>query len=199
MPLYVLEIKVEMENCSLLTVDNINEWPMDLKQPNSDEIKKGVIISRDNEEELKDTGGDDIVNFTMKWTGSKKQSCLVIVNEMSNSITSDDCDKGNYVPIIGFECRGLQPFNWNLQTKNDNGLGFEVESISGEIFKICEWDINKQNKKEFEWSDYDETNECLMNIKILDWRFTVVDIKGKGKGKGKKKNKAKGKGKKSKK
>eukprot|EP00483_Globobulimina_turgida_P011584 UN11606 len=193
MVLYVLEIKVEMENCSVLRVDDMNEWPMDLKQPKSDEIRRGVIISSENEEELKDCGGDDIVNFSMTWPGSKKQSCLVVVNEMRSSINSDDCEQGNYVPIIGFECRGIQPLIWNIPTKNEDGLGFEVESSSGETFKIYEWEQNKQNKKQFEWSDYDETNECLMTLTILDWRFSAVNAKGKGKGK------RKGKGKKSKK
>merc|ERR1712154_144636 len=101
-------------------------WPMDLKQSNSDEMRMGVIVSAMNEEKLQNTGGDETVQFAMKWDGSKKQSSIKIMEGMRQTVTSEDSENGNWVPIIGFECRGLEPYHWNLSTENEEGLGFEV-------------------------------------------------------------------------
>ena len=61
MVLFALEVKIAIDGNVSLEIDN-TEWPLDLKQPNSDEVRKDVIVSSENEEQLQDTGGDDIVN-----------------------------------------------------------------------------------------------------------------------------------------
>lgn len=191
MVLFTLEIKVEMEGCTTVETHGITEWPLDLKQPRSDEMRMGVIVSAMNEEKLQDTGGDDTVHFAMRWPDSKKQSSITLVEEMRNSVTADDADAGNWVSIMGFECRGVEPHHWNPVTENEDGLGFEVTGESGDTFTICEWDQSKQNPKEFEWTDYDENSESVMTVRIVDWRFNVIKAKKKGKGKGKGKKKGK--------
>ena len=127
MVLYALEIKVETENCQLIITGD-NEWPLDLKQPNSDELKRGVIISAENEEKLQG-GGAEIVNFIMKWPQSKQQCSIKVVDMIGMAATPDD-----WLTVVGFECRGVAPHSWNLSTKNEEGLGFQVTGESGDTF-----------------------------------------------------------------
>ena len=91
------------------------EVMLDVKQPNSDETREGITVSNESEIELDQNQAT--VNFAMRWDGSKSQSTLDILTpgdlEMLQKAVSED-DDGKKVPLLGFECRGLEPIKYYM-------------------------------------------------------------------------------------
>mmetsp|Transcript_31722 Transcript_31722/g.51333 ORF Transcript_31722/g.51333 Transcript_31722/m.51333 type:complete len:199 (-) Transcript_31722:148-744(-) len=191
--LYALEVKIQIEkddndNDVTLEVADDCEWAVDLKQTNSDEERKGVIISAQEEIKRDDTGSDNVCNFVMKWPGSKKQSYLTVMTELNpHSINSDLCGDDLWTQIIGMKCNGIEPIRWNI-TADTLPLIFALSYAKGDDDDgtADQWETGEQDVK-FECQIFigDATTPTI--IRILDWRFIAVNAGGKGKGKSKKK------------
>ena len=185
MVLYVLKFSAELENVSSVKFSDPTYFKLDLKQSNSDEVRKGLLISTEHKVRMENVPESDenTVNFAVKFGGQGKQCTLDIVTDPNitgiRDFTENDEMKENYVSIAGFECRGLEPITWHIPTD-----GFEITSTNGTIFKDC--DLSSEDG----WYEYDETNECSVSVTNIKYKFEIVNI-AKGKKGGKRAKKAK--------
>ncbi|OQR90802.1 hypothetical protein ACHHYP_05237 [Achlya hypogyna] len=159
MVLFVLYVKADLENIESIEAPPLHRWCLDIKEPTSDERREGVWVS--DEEELEVTGSRGTAHFLMKWPGAKKESQLTVVRDikkLTRAITAND--SGEYVPIVGFECRGLEPYNWSAEG------GYKVVSAGGStVFE----DVNLSE----DWADYDEEGDQSVGIYSLEHKFEV--------------------------
>ena len=111
MVLLVLHVKAELENIESITFPPDIQYCFDVKDAQSDEEKKGVFLCADEIAEVDGSKGD--ANFAMRFPDCKKQ-CTVTFTDVKgvtrDTITAED--SGNFVPIRGFDCRGLELAKW---------------------------------------------------------------------------------------
>ena len=67
-------------------------------------------------------------------------------------------DAGNFKPILGLECRGLEIERWIP------GEDFVVQSTSGTIFENV--DLSEEA-----WGDYDEKNDEAVSVTELEYKI----------------------------
>jgi hypothetical protein len=115
--------------------------------------------------------------FSLKWEGSKKSSVLHVLDaaatktalkkkNIKGSPVKDEYvaeDSGNYVAILAFECRGLEPYEFHPL-----GDEFVVESEGGTVFDS---DIDLS---EGDWADYDEENDLAVSISEFQAKFESI-------------------------
>ena len=149
---------MELENVKEVIIPENIQWCIDVKQPNSDEVRKGVFVSE--EETFQVTGSRGSAHFLLKWPGGKKESQMDIIRIKKGVLRNiTDADSDEYVPIVAFECRGIEPFAYYPQS------GFTVSSGSA-LFEDV--DLND------DWAEYDEEGEQAVSIQNLEYKFTVV-------------------------
>jgi hypothetical protein len=96
----------------------------------------------------------------MKWVrDAKSQAYLNIqqVKGVTRDLTPDD--EGKFVPVVGFECRGLEPVAFHPQGQ------FVVKGAGGR--KVFE-DVDMS---EGEWVDYDDDCGGSVSVMNLEWKF----------------------------
>jgi len=76
--------------------------------------------------------------------------------------TSDDSDQHNYKTIVIFDCRGIEPTDWQP------GDGWACEGISGTKFNDVDLSENK------EWTEYDEKTKEPVRINSFEYKFIKV-------------------------
>ncbi len=107
------------------------------------------------------TGSRGVANFTLKWTKDSRHEAYLNVQEVKNvtrALTADDA--GKFVPIIAFDCRGMEPVDWRPEG------GFVVTAPSG-----AKWeDVDLSDK---EWADFDERSGESVSVMELEWEFRV--------------------------
>lgn len=121
------------------------------------DIKERVTIDPKDHFEIEGSRGD--ANLVMKWPDSRKQATLNI-QEIKN-VTRDVYtleDSGTFVPVIGLECRGLEPFRCHTPS-----TGFSAKSIGGKTFE----DIDLSDGGE--WCDYDVKKDLSVGIYEVEW------------------------------
>lgn len=97
----------------------------------------------------------------MKWTKDSRHEAYLNVEDVkgvTRALTADD--HGKFVPIIGFDCRGLEPVDWRPED------GFVVKAPSGFVWE----DVDLSDK---DWADYDEKSGESASIMELEWEFRV--------------------------
>lgn len=159
MVLFVLYVKADLENVEKLEAPQFHQWCLDVKESNGDETRKGVFVS--DEEPLDVAGGRGEVHFLLKWPGANKQSQLTVVRDvkkLTRAITGDD--SGEFVPLVGFECRGLEPYAWHPES------GYRVTSAGGSaVFD----DVDLSD----DWADYDGEGEQSVGVYQVEHKFVV--------------------------
>ena len=69
-------------------------------------------------------------------------------------------DSGEYVPLVGFECRGLEPYAWHPQD------GYTVTSAGGSAtFE----DVDLSD----DWADYDDEADQSVGVYGVEYKFEV--------------------------
>lgn len=159
MVLFVLYVKAELENVETLTAPPLHRWCLDVKEPRGDETRKAVFVS--DEEAVDVAGGRGEVHFTLKWPGATKPSQLTVVRDVKK-LTREvaGADSGEYVPFVGFECRGLEPYAWHPER------GYCVVAAG------CHTTFEDVDLSE-DWADYDEEGEQSVGIYNVEWQFRV--------------------------
>jgi hypothetical protein len=76
--------------------------------------------------------------------------------------TEEDSQKGDFVPIIGWECRGLEVQKWRPN------IDFVVETKDGTIYDSV--DLSDSDG----WAEYDEENDAAVSITDLEFEITRV-------------------------
>eukprot|EP00516_Mucochytrium_quahogii_P005113 CAMPEP_0203761098 /NCGR_PEP_ID=MMETSP0098-20131031/14263_1 /ASSEMBLY_ACC=CAM_ASM_000208 /TAXON_ID=96639 /ORGANISM=" , Strain NY0313808BC1" /LENGTH=145 /DNA_ID=CAMNT_0050654951 /DNA_START=1907 /DNA_END=2341 /DNA_ORIENTATION=+ len=118
-----------------------SQWSVKVKQSNGDEERE-VIIDPENEQDISGSRGK--CNFAIKWPGSNKESYLNVFEPKGCQKFLSSDKTGEFVPVIGFECRGLEPVEWNMKDGT-----FKCVSVSGKEFDDVEF-------TEGDWYDYDD-------------------------------------------
>ncbi|KAJ0393540.1 hypothetical protein P43SY_000676 [Pythium insidiosum] len=159
MVLFVLYVKADLENVETLEAPQHHRWCIDVKESNGDEVREAVVVS---DEELIDVDGSrGEVHFVLKWPGAKKQSQLTVVRDvkkLTRAVRGED--SGEFVPFVGFECRGLEPIAWHP------GSGYTVTSAGGTaVFE----DVDLAD----DWADYDGEGEQSVGVYSVEHKFVV--------------------------
>jgi len=102
-------------------------------------------------------GSRGTANFVLKWPGQKSQSYMNIVEDknVKSCISGDDQD---FVSVVCFECRGLEPVTWHT------GVGFSFKARSGAEFS----DVDLTSG---DWFDYDEAGGEPVGLNSIEYRF----------------------------
>lgn len=160
MVLYVLYVKADLENVGTLEAPPLHRWCLDVKEPTGDETRTGVFVS--DEEVLEVAGGRGEAHFLLKWPGAKQQAQLTVVHDVKKlklrAVTGDD--SGEFVPIVAFECRGLEPYAWHPES------GYRVTSTGGSaVFD----DVDLSD----DWADYDDDGAQSVGVYGLEYKIQV--------------------------
>ena len=176
MGIFVLFVRCELEGIARVQFAEGARWCLDLE--NQGESKTGVYICPDEEYEV--PGGRGMANFVMKWSESKRD-CNISIIELKdftrNQYTAGDV--GEFVPVVAFECRGCDVVGFKLHDP------FEIESTGGYVWKDAELD-------DAEWCEYDEENDLSVMLTEFESKIEAHSGKAAGGKKGKKGKKKKG-------
>ena len=159
MVLFVLYVKADLENVERLEAPPLHRWCLDVQESNGEEQRKGVWVS--DEEEYEVAGSRGNAHFLMKWPGAKKESQMTIVRDvkkLTRVVTGED--SGEYVPFVGFECRGLEPVSWSPES------GYKITSTGGSA--VYE-DVDLSD----DWVEYDEEGGQSVGVYSIEYKFEV--------------------------
>lgn len=92
-------------------------------------------------------------NFVVKFPGASSQSYIKLV--AVKNVSGEYNKSGQWVTILGMECRGLVPVTWIP------GIDFNATSTGGTQFDGI--DLTEK-----EWADYDEENELSVSVMNLE-------------------------------
>jgi hypothetical protein len=99
-------------------------------------------------------------SFRLKWVRDARHEAYLNIQEVkgvTRAFTSDDTD---FVPLVGFDCRGLDPIDWRPEG------GFVITGESGQVWE----DVDLSEK---EWMEYDEKKGDSVSVMNLQWEFRV--------------------------
>jgi hypothetical protein len=107
-------------------------------------------------------GSRGVANFVCKWVRDAKHAASIVVESAVKGVTRDVTgeDEGAWVPVCGFECRGIEPTALHL------GGGFTVTTPAGTAFE----DVDLS---EGDWVDFDEKGRDSVGVYGLEARFEV--------------------------
>ncbi|GAB4813654.1 hypothetical protein N2152v2_000700 [Parachlorella kessleri] len=157
MVLFLLCIKADLEGVASVRLPPGSQYCITVKDSAGEDIREGVYVAADEVYEL--SGSRGVANFVMKWAKDSKREAYLNVEEVkavTRALKGDDA--GTFVPIIGFECRGLEPIDWRPEG------GFVVEGTSGKVWE--EVDLSEK-----EWADYDDRSNESVSIMDLQWEL----------------------------
>eukprot|EP00198_Chlamydomonas_reinhardtii_P005159 XP_001694495.1 predicted protein [Chlamydomonas reinhardtii] len=163
MPTFLLCIRAELDNVDTISIPSTTHWCLDVKESAGSEEKKGVYVTSTEEHEL--NGSKGTANLVMKFAkGSKKESSVNVLEikgvtrPCDAELASDD--DGKFVPIIAFECRGLEPIAFHPEGD------WHVVSSGGTKY-------DNVDLKENEWSDYCEKAAASVGIYSFESKFEL--------------------------
>ncbi|PRW59434.1 DUF866 domain-containing [Chlorella sorokiniana] len=141
MVLLLLCIKLEeMENVESVSLPADVTYTMTIKDATSDYTREDVVIDPAEVHDLEGSRGT--ANFRIKFDKSSKHQAYLnveAVKGVTRAITGEDANKS--VPVMGFECRGLDLVSYKpgvFIVKSKGGATFEADLSEGE------------------WADFDE-------------------------------------------
>jgi hypothetical protein len=160
MPIFVLYVKCDLENVEEMTVKAMEtSWCLTVTSPNGADVRER--ITADPTEEIELEGSRGTAHFAARLDGAKKAAHLVVtsVKGLTKSTLTEE-DSGEFVPVIAFDCRGLEPLKWHPTDE------FVVRSAN--TGKIMKTDL-----REGDWTEWDEDAEQLVSVTDLQWKFEL--------------------------
>eukprot|EP00622_Pseudochattonella_farcimen_P001103 FR735714.1.p1 GENE.FR735714.1~~FR735714.1.p1 ORF type:complete len:162 (+),score=15.95 FR735714.1:1-486(+) len=158
MPKFALKIRCQLENVAKMEAEPSNQWCLVVQSPDASETCE-AYLTVDEEHDL--AGSKGTAHFIKKWSGSNQQSYLKIIDVKNVTKGGYDVDDDQeWVAIVAFEARGLEPIGW--MCRND----FAVESVGGTVFPAEEVEFDDQM-----WADYDGENDIPVSIQNLESVF----------------------------
>ncbi|GIL76787.1 hypothetical protein Vretimale_8731 [Volvox reticuliferus] len=159
MPVFILSIRAELENVESLSIPSTAHFCLDVKESAGSEEKKGVYVTSTEEHEL--SGSKGTANLVMKFAKGSKKEASVNVQEIKGVTRAYGADDdGKFVPIIAFECRGLDPIAFHPEGD------WRVVSTGGTKY-------DNVDLKENEWSDYCEKAAASVGIYNFESKFEL--------------------------
>ena len=134
--------------------------PPQLQQSGGTEVREGVYISSEETAEIEGSRGE--AHLVMKFPGGTKQCSMSVVapRGKTRAVTEDDAD---FVPMVAFECRGMEPVKWSPKD------GLCCRSTGGR--KYTDVDLS-----EGEWFEYDDENDLSVSIQNIEHEFRVIKV-----------------------
>eukprot|EP01026_Neomeris_dumetosa_P031729 TRINITY_DN2515_c0_g1_i10.p3 TRINITY_DN2515_c0_g1~~TRINITY_DN2515_c0_g1_i10.p3 ORF type:complete len:163 (-),score=24.27 TRINITY_DN2515_c0_g1_i10:469-957(-) len=161
MVMFLLYIKADLENISSIKLPEGYAYCLTVKNSAGEDVREGVYVSATEEHEM--AGSRGTANFVLKWARDAKTNAslnVTDVKKVTREYTGDD--SGQFVPIIGFDCRGMEPIAFHPEN------GWIVTSSKGKTFE----DVDLREK---EWADYDDENDLSVNILEFESKFEVYN------------------------
>jgi len=154
-----LQISAILENVSAFQSGDDFRWYLKIKCSSCGEISRTWQYICANEST--DTkGGRGSANMVQKCKMCGRENHMDIIKDKIKSYTNDD--SGSFVTIISFECRGIEPVEFDFRN------GWKVNSsCSNTVFS----DVDLSEK---EWYDYDDTGNESVSITELQSNFVKL-------------------------
>jgi len=152
---FTLFVKADLDGVA--KVEFPAQWSLVVQQSGGSETRS-IVVDPDNEEEISGSRGK--CNFRMKWDAKDKKEAHLVVQKPKNGqdhLSLDNCKL--FMPIVAFECRGLDPIEWLLKDGS-----FRCISESGKVFE----DVSLV---EGDWFDYDEQSEMPVSLTDIEHKF----------------------------
>ncbi|EFN57803.1 hypothetical protein CHLNCDRAFT_143180 [Chlorella variabilis] len=146
-----------MENVESVSLPPGAHFVMTVKNSVGEDVREGVVIDPGEQHDLDNSRGT--ANFCLKWDRSAKHQAYLnveAVKGVTRDIKAEDADK--FVPVMGFECRGLEPVSYQPGV-------FIVKSRGGQTFEA--------DLSEGEWADFDEKLGESVSIMGVESSFTT--------------------------
>ena len=152
-----LQIKVQLENVEEIrgNADEEFRWYLKLKCTSCGEINNSwqyVCLA----ESLETKGGRGSASMVQKCKICKRENHLDILKEYVKSYGAEN--DGTFVGVVAFECRGLEPIDFEIRS------GWDVCCGSNKIFE----DVDLSEK---EWYDYNDQNNDSVSITEIEHQF----------------------------
>jgi hypothetical protein len=159
MVLILLEVRAELDNVNSIRLPKGTTYTLTVKNSSGEDTREGVEVSSADEVEL--AGSRGTANFALKWArDARQQANMQVVEDIKGLPLRYTAEDGqNFAPIVGFECRGLEPIAWFPSD------GFFVEGTGSHTFQ----DVDLSD----DWADFDEKTGNAVSVMDLEWRFTV--------------------------
>lgn len=158
MPTFLLCLKATLENVSKFELSGEGRFALTIKNSEGEDTKE-VVVATSEDRPL--SGSRGTAHFVMKWDkSSKKESYLNILEVKGVTRDIEEGDAGAFVPVIAFECRGLEPVEFRPED------GFEVVSLAGKRYEAVDLSEN-------DWCDFDDDAGVPVGIYDLESEFKV--------------------------
>ncbi len=108
-------------------------------------------------------GSRGVANFVCKWVRDAKHAASIVVETSVKGVTravEGPEDEGVWVPVCGFECRGIEP------TKLHLGDGFTVTTRAGTVFEDVDF-------SDGDWVEFCEKGNDSVGVYGVEARFEV--------------------------
>lgn len=162
MPTFLLYVKAELENVSSLAIQKGAHYCIDVQESAGSERRDGVYVTATDSHEL--AGSKGTANFVMKFDKASKHEAYINVLEVkgvTREVTADD--GGKWVPVMAFECRGLEPVAYHPEDE------WTATGAGGQRFDPV--DLSD------DWADFDEKLGESVSVMGLESKFEL--LKGK--------------------
>ncbi|XP_058515793.1 CXXC motif containing zinc binding protein-like [Ochotona princeps] len=155
MVVILLKMKATLENVKSIEIPPDHTWVLDVKHPAGEEVRERVTLSAAEVQSIPNSRGS--ANFLVRWEGSKQVSTINI-QQLKNvtRLMYDANDRGKFVPIVAFECRGVEPIQWYPAT------GYTVKSAKATFTDV---DLSE------DWADYDQEANEPVGIYEVEYEF----------------------------
>jgi len=168
-----LQIKAFLENVTGLIPDDIPnfQWHLKIKCTQCGEVPEHWQYATLSEEQaLK--GGRGSANFIYKCKLCSKQNSLDIIED--SVVSYDMLDNNKFKTIVIFDCRGLEPVDFDPRDGWKSQGYKENEDGEGEVTSTIFSDVDLTDK---EWADYDEKSDESTCISEFAVKFVTVKEK----------------------
>jgi hypothetical protein len=160
MPIIALYVKADLENIASFKPPEDHLWRLDIQNSAGGELRENVMLDPSEEMDLK--GSKGTANLIMK-DGNREHSMSVVeVKGLVKPLTPDASGDG-WVPIVAFECRGIEPIKWHPTD------GYEIVSTGGTAFD----DVDLAEDPTM-WADYCAKLGEPVSMSNLEWRFDIL-------------------------
>ena len=132
-----------------------------VKNSAGEDEKQGVRVTAAEEHDL--PGSRGVANFVCKWVRDSKHAASIVVESAVKGVTrplAGPDDEGAWVPVCGFECRGIEPTRLHL------GDGFTITTRGGTVFE----DVDLADG---DWAEFCEKGNDSVGVYGLEARFEV--------------------------
>lgn len=157
-----LEIKGELEGLTDLRPQIASEFPYFFKVKCGscgEASEKFSCVTASEQVNVPNSRGKAHLVQKCKFCG--REGSVSMVEGKGRPYTLEDSETGKYAPIMCFDCRGIEP--WEFSFRN----GWAAEGVSGT--KFTEIDLS-----DGDFAEYDERASCPVGITNLQHRFVIT-------------------------